>query len=220
MDSRPVPGEDRPEDPDDVDSRWAEIVAELGELDGFAEPTPGQDTPGTGPTHRPEAGAGPILPPPRRRSGDRPSDGSGRAGDPSSSGIGRTGDGPPGGADRGRGGRVIRPAGPDPGDEPPGPPPAAPGPRSWTVDPAVEEAEDHFVAPDPGPVLGGDPLLTLAWVAVVAVPLLVLLVTVVWRDVPVVILQIAGAAFLAGVGLLFWRMPRHKDHDDENGAVV
>ena len=25
------------------------------------------------------------------------------------------------------------------------------------------DAEEHFVPPDPGPVLGGDPLLTMAW---------------------------------------------------------
>ena len=93
-------------------------------------------------------------------------------------------------------------------------------PRSWSVDPAVEEAEDHFEPPDPGPVLGGDPLLTMAWGAVVGVPILIMVIAVAWRDVPSIVLQVAGVAFLAGVGLLLWRMPHQRDEDDGPGAVV
>lgn len=97
---------------------------------------------------------------------------------------------------------------------------SSPDPRSWAPDPAVEEAENHFVPPDPGPVLGGDPLLTMAWSAVVGVPLLFMVVVVAWRDVPAIVLQLAGVAFLAGIGLLLWRMPRDRDHDAGPGAVV
>jgi hypothetical protein len=93
-------------------------------------------------------------------------------------------------------------------------------PRSWAPDPAVEEAEDHFVPPDPPPVLGGDPLLTMAWVAVAGVPILLLVAIIAWRDIPDVVLQAAGAAFLAGVGLLLWRMPHEKSDDAGPGAVV
>ncbi len=96
----------------------------------------------------------------------------------------------------------------------------SPDPRSWAPDPAVEEAEDHFTPPDPGPVLGGDPLLTLAWSAVVGVPLLLMVAVVAWRSIPAVVLQAAGVAFLAGVGLLLWRMPRDRDSDAGPGAVV
>jgi len=97
---------------------------------------------------------------------------------------------------------------------------SSPDPRAWAPDPAVEEAENHFVPPDPGPVLGGDPLLTMAWVAVVGVPLLLLVAVIAWRDIPTIVLQVAGVAFLAGVGLLLWRMPRDRDHDAGPGAVV
>lgn len=109
------------------------------------------------------------------------------------------------------GSHTVRPA--DPG---------VPGPRNWSPDPAAEEAEDHFVPPDPGPVLGGDPLLVMAWVAVLAAPLLVLLAVVAWPTMPAWLLEAAGVAFLAGVGLLLWRMPHRRDPDDEddNGAVV
>jgi hypothetical protein len=93
-------------------------------------------------------------------------------------------------------------------------------PRSWAPDPEVEEAEDHFVPPEPEPVFGGDPLLTMAWCAVVGVPLLLLVVAVAWRDVPTWVLQVAGAAFIAGAGLLLWRMPHDREDDDGPGAVV
>lgn len=94
-------------------------------------------------------------------------------------------------------------------------------PRAWAPDPEVAEAEDHFVPPDPEPVLGGDPLLTMAWSAVVGAALLVVVVVVGWRDAPTWVLQAAGAAFLGGAGLLVWRMPHDRDEDDDDpGAVV
>lgn len=93
-------------------------------------------------------------------------------------------------------------------------------PRAWAPDPAVEEAENHFVPPEPEPVLGGDPLLTMAWAAAVGVPLLLVVAVLVWRDVPTIVLQIAGVAFLTAVGLLLWRMPHDRDHDAGPGAVV
>jgi len=93
-------------------------------------------------------------------------------------------------------------------------------PRSWAPDPAVEAAEEHFEQPDPEPVLGGDPLLTMAWSAVAGVPALVIVAVLVWRDIPTVVLQVAGVAFLVAVGLLFWRMPHDRDDDSGPGAVV
>ena len=96
----------------------------------------------------------------------------------------------------------------------------APDPRSWAPDPAVEAAEEHFEPPDPPPVLGGDPLLTMAWSAVAGVPALVIVAVLAWRDIPTVVLQVAGVAFLVAVGLLFWRMPHDREDDSGPGAVV
>lgn len=94
-------------------------------------------------------------------------------------------------------------------------------PRAWAPDPDVEEAESHFEPPDPGPVLGGDPLLTMAWGAVIGVPVLLMVAVVAWRDIPMVVLQAAGVGFLAGLGVLLWRMPHRRDEeDDDPGAVV
>jgi hypothetical protein len=116
-----------------------------------------------------------------------------------------------------------------PGRDPLGSVPVAPwvrstGPRDWPATPeveALEEAESHFVPPDPPLVLGRDPLLTMAWALVVGVPVLLLVLLVVARPFPVVVAQVGGAAFLAGLAVLLWRMPHRRDEDDAGpGAVV
>jgi hypothetical protein len=103
---------------------------------------------------------------------------------------------------------------------PPGTPSSSTDPRAWSVDPEVEEQDTHFRPPDPGPVLGGDPLLTMAWAAVVVAPVLFLLSVTLWRSAPQVLLQIAAAFFVGGLGVLLWRMPHRRDDDDGPGAVV
>ena len=86
---------------------------------------------------------------------------------------------------------------------------------------ASMDAEEHFVPPDPGPVLGGDPLLTMAWCAAAGVPIFLLIVLVAWRDAPPALVQAAAALFVVGVGVLLWRMPHRRDPDDDDtGAVV
>ncbi|WP_069386827.1 hypothetical protein [Cellulosimicrobium cellulans] len=100
----------------------------------------------------------------------------------------------------------------------------SPGPRDWPATPeveALEEAESHFVPPDPPLVLGRDPLLTMAWSLVAGVPIVLLVLLVVARPFPVVVAQVGGAAFLAGLAVLLWRMPHRRDEDDAGpGAVV
>lgn len=115
------------------------------------------------------------------------------------------------------------PAPAEPGPVPTGRPPGAPSPtdpRGWSRDPEVEDEETHFQPPDPGPVLGGDPLLTMAWAAVVGAPLLFLLSVTFWRSVPTVLLQVAAALFVGGLAVLLWRMPHRRDDDAGPGAVV
>ncbi len=99
--------------------------------------------------------------------------------------------------------------------------------RDWDGTAQIDDAElavddrEHFVPPDPGPVLGGDPLLTTAWLAVVGAPLLWLVVLIAWRTAPAVVLQASGIVFVLGLGLLLWRMPHRRDEsDDDTGAVV
>ncbi len=123
------------------------------------------------------------------------------------------------------------PHGEPPWPDAPGTPAAAPVPvgRDWDGTSQYDDAEDtvdeleHFVPGDPGPVLGGDPLLTLAWSAAAGVPLFLLVVTVAWRDAPSLLVRAAVVVFLAAVAVLVWRMPHRRepsDDDDDNGAVV
>lgn len=109
------------------------------------------------------------------------------------------------------------------------PPPHATGPRDWPTTPeveALEEAESHFVPPEPEPVLSRDPLLTLCWAVLVGVPVLTVALVVVRAMVPTLHLPAwlgpaGGVAFLAAVVVLLWRMPHHRDpEDDDSGAVV
>jgi hypothetical protein len=137
----------------------------------------------------------------------------------------------PGRREDGRPGSGAPPAGtaPTSGRDALGSVPVAPwvrstGPRDWPATPeveALEEAESHFVPPDPPLVLGRDPLLTMAWSLVVGVPVLLLVLLVVARPFPVVLAQAGGAAFVAGLAVLLWRMPHRRDDDDSGpGAVV
>lgn len=123
-------------------------------------------------------------------------------------------------------------------DEPEGPArgpgltyPVAPwvaaGPRDWDATGQLAEAEDDvdaldaFVPPDPGPVTGSDPLVTMAWLAAAGIPALSFVLFLVWRSAPPVIFQAGGIVCLAGIVLLLWRMPARRDPDDhDSGAVV
>jgi hypothetical protein len=96
----------------------------------------------------------------------------------------------------------------------------APDPRAWAPDPDVEAEDEHFEPPEPGPVLGPNPLVTMAWCAVIGLPILMVVAVTAWRDIPTIVLEVAGAAFLAGLGLLIWRMPRDRSDDSGPGAVV
>jgi hypothetical protein len=107
------------------------------------------------------------------------------------------------------------------------PVPREPSGRDWSGTEDIDAAEadlddrEHFVPPEPGPVLGGDPLLTMAWLGAAGVPIGLLVALIVWRDAPVVLMQAAGVVFLLSCGLLIWRMPHRRDDDHSGpGAVV
>lgn len=123
--------------------------------------------------------------------------------------------------------RVVRPARPGGAGDEQTPPRAASG-RDWDATEQIDEAErqvdetEHFRPRDPGPVLGGDPLLTMAWLAVGGMPLVWLVVLVAWRSAPAVVMQASVVVFVLGLLVLLWRMPHRRDeeHDDSDGAVV
>jgi hypothetical protein len=127
--------------------------------------------------------------------------------------------------------RVVRPARRPGPDEDEAVPPELAGARDWDATAQMDEAErrvdaeEHFVPEDPGPVLGGDPLLTMAWLAVGGIPLFWLVMVIAWRDAPRTVLLASGVVFLLGLALLLWRMPHRRgdggpDDADDDGAVV
>lgn len=186
---------------DDVASRWADIVATLGDID----------------VSRTDGAAGDPGKPAESSQTSRPDDegdAGDRVSDPAADAPGTPADASGGPADvSGIESRVILPA----------------GPRDWPLSPeaeALEEEESHFTPPEPPPLLSRDPLLTMAWSFVVGVPVLAVVGIVVSAAVPALSIpplvgQIGLGLFVAGLGVLIWRMPHQRDPDDDGpGAVV
>ncbi|GIG27416.1 hypothetical protein [Cellulomonas marina] len=220
----------RPDDPaadasghaaDDV---WEDLVARLRGMGGM-DGAPGATGGGAGTAPAGASSGGPAATSP-----DEASDGA-RGDDAAGT--------PPAVGPAGLQPRTVRPARRAPGDDAagaggrgtadapvPAPLPGADG-RSWDATDRMDAAErrvdeaERFVPPDPGPVLGGEPLRTAAWLAVVGAPLLVVVALVAWPGAPASVLQAAGVVFLLGIAVLVWRMPHRRDPDDpDDGAVV
>ena len=99
--------------------------------------------------------------------------------------------------------------------------------RDWDGTDQIDAAEaemderDHFVPPDPGPIFGGDPLLTMAWLGVAGIPIALVIIIIAWRTAPSLLLQVGGVVFALCFLVLVWRMPHHREEsDDDPGAVV
>lgn len=185
-----------PSGPPVSDEQWAAIVAEL---QGGPDPADGTETSGAAGQDDPRTSSGPAVTYPVA----------------------------PWVNDR----RVVRPARPGSGDDAPDAPevPRELSGRDSDATDQIDDAErrvdeaEHFQPPDPGPVLGGDPLLTMAWFAVGGMPVLWLVVLIAWRDAPPALLQASVAVFLLGLVVLLWRMPHRRGEggdDDSDGAVV
>lgn len=182
---------------DDVASRWADIVATLGDMD----------------VSRADGVAGDPQEPAESSQTSRPDDES-TADDARDDTRDGARDGARGADDElATGSRVILPA----------------GPRDWPLTPeveALEEEESHFTPPVPPPLLSRDPLLTMAWSFVVGIPSLAVIGMIVSAAVPSVSIpalagQVGLGLFVAGLGVLIWRMPHQRDPDDDGpGAVV
>lgn len=214
---------------DDVASRWADIVATLGDMDvsrADGETDGTEKSAESSQTSRPD---------------DEGSDDDGRAdGDRSGdAGAGRGGRQVGGWSDGGWAGGDWTSTGDAADEQGSGSASAASsdatgsrtpsGPRDWPLSPeaeALEEAESHFTPPEPPALLSRDPLLTMAWSFVVGVPVLAVIGMIVSAAVPAVSIpplagQIGLGLFVAGLGVLIWRMPHQRDPDDDGpGAVV
>lgn len=88
------------------------------------------------------------------------------------------------------------------------------------ADDADEMLPGDFVPEEPAPVLAGaDPAVVLAWCGALGGPIALLLCALLWRGVPGYVIALLIAAFLAGVGVLIMRLPRHKEDGDDGARV-
>jgi len=88
------------------------------------------------------------------------------------------------------------------------------GPRDHPATDDVADLEDeqsHFEPPEPPPLLGGDPFLTLGWIAVLLAPLSLLATIFGPRPTPTLWLQITVGVLVLGLTVLLWRMPHRRD---------
>lgn len=96
-------------------------------------------------------------------------------------------------------------------------PGAGSGPRDYSL---AEEPDEPFEAPEPEPLTTADPLRLGAWTLAIGGPVLLLVLTVVWSSAPPLVWLTLLGATLLGWGVALWRLPRTRDDDDDDGAVV
>ena len=94
--------------------------------------------------------------------------------------------------------------------------PAATGPRDYDA----EDLDEDFVPEDLPSLAGADPAIMLSWVGAAGAPIFLVLAAIFWRGIP--LLGVIGVivAFLVGTGYLLYRLPKNRDHDSGDGAVV
>jgi hypothetical protein len=100
---------------------------------------------------------------------------------------------------------------------------------SGALIPSVEQPEagpeddigraDAFVPPDP-PLPRGDAFTMLAWAGVILGPVFLLIAVIAWPDAPRYLLLTALGGFVGGFVTLVARMPKNRDDQDDDGAVV
>lgn len=218
-------GPDGGEHPLDVDARFANIIAHFHEdepipprvVDGYddAAETTGTTPPAADPAG--PAGPGPDVADRPATDPDGPTTSSPPSGSPDAAGPAVTG--PPQdqtGQDRRRAADLGAPAD------------LAAMRRSYEarlsaeIDRAVDgPGGGHFVPADPPPLPRPDLPGRLAWTAVVAGPVLLLLCALLWRSAPSWLLGTIVTGIVVGFGYLVWRLPRTRDRDDPgDGAIV
>ena len=108
---------------------------------------------------------------------------------------------------------------PDPTSAEPVRPPTADHPVRYLPD-EVQVDDDRFVPPEPLPIAPGDFVTSLAWVAVLGGPLVLIIAALAWRGIPGELVLAAVVAFIGGFVTLVARLPRERPDDPDDGAVV
>ncbi|MGH3509531.1 MAG: hypothetical protein ACRDPI_04800 [Nocardioidaceae bacterium] len=95
--------------------------------------------------------------------------------------------------------------------------------QAWQPDwqPTPWEDEGHFVPPEPPPLPRLEPRRRLAWLSLVAGPVVLLVAVFFGWSPPTWLTTLVVLGFLAGFGYLVSTMPRHRDDwSGDDGAVV
>ena len=91
------------------------------------------------------------------------------------------------------------------------------GPRDYN--PQEDESDGSFVPEEPPPLGSGEPLVILAWLGAAGGPLLLLLFAMFWRSAPLTVVLGIVALFVVSSGYLLYRLPQHRDENDDGAAV-
>ena len=90
------------------------------------------------------------------------------------------------------------------------------GPRDYAPE---DEDDGGFVPPEPPPLGTGEPLVVLSWLGTLAGPLLLLVFAMFWRSAPLAVILGTIAVFAGSAAYLLFRLPQHRDEDDDGAAV-
>ncbi|WP_125611360.1 hypothetical protein [Specibacter cremeus] len=90
------------------------------------------------------------------------------------------------------------------------------GPRDY----AAEDDEGEFVPPDPPSLANADPAIVAAWVGAAGGPVFLFLAALFWRDIPLLAVAAIIIAFIGSAAYLVYRLPKSRDDDGDDGAVV
>lgn len=93
---------------------------------------------------------------------------------------------------------------------------AAGGPRDYEAD----DLDEEFVPEELPSLAGADPAIMLSWIGAAGGPIFLVLAAIFWRGMPLVGVLGVILAFLAGTAYLIYRLPKNRDHDGGDGAVV
>jgi|GEM_PF-1785727 len=94
------------------------------------------------------------------------------------------------------------------------------GPRDWQDSPEIVAQIDGFMEPNPEFQLSKDPVRNLGWF-LSGLSLIGLFGSAIFmRTASAGTYLVLGALFILGAGLLIWRMPTTRHHDNDSGAQV
>lgn len=97
-------------------------------------------------------------------------------------------------------------------------PGAMAGPRDYSP-PEEDEADFAFVPAEPASLATVEPAIALGWVGAVGAPIMLLLATIFWRNLPAAAIIGLVLIFVVAAGYLIYRLPGHRDHDDDGAQV-